>query len=104
MNRNELLKNFAIGFIPLFVFIIADEFWGTEVSLVVAVAVGLIYFFYYWLRHRRIEKMILLDTALIVLLGGISIALHNALFFKLKPALVEAILVGLLGVHAFSSR
>lgn len=104
MDRTELLKNFAIGFIPIFVFIIADEFWGTEVSLVVAVAVGLVYFFYYWLRHHRIEKMILLDTLLIVVLGGISILMHDALFFKLKPALVEAILVGLLGIHAFSSR
>ncbi len=104
MNRNELLKNFAIGFIPIFVFIIADEFWGTEISLVVAVAVGVLYFLYYLLRYRRVEKMIMLDTALIVIMGGVSLLLHNALFFKLKPALVESILVALLGIHAFSSR
>lgn len=104
LNRNDILKNFAIGFIPIFVFIIADEFWGTEVSLMVAVATGLLYLVYYLLRYRRLEKMILLDTGLIVLMGGISIAMHNALFFKLKPALIEAILVVLLGIHAFSSR
>jgi len=104
MNRNELLKNFAIGFIPIFVFIIADEFWGTEVSLTVAVAVGILYFVYYWLRYRRLEKMIMLDTALIIIMGGVSLLLHNALLFKLKPALVESILVALLGIHAFSSR
>jgi len=104
MNRNELLKNFAIGFIPIFVFILSDEFLGTEISLLIAIAVGLLYLIYYYFKYRTWEKFILLDTALIVLLGGISIILHDDIFFKLKPALIELILVAILGVHAFSSK
>ena len=76
MNRNELLKNFAIGFIPIFVFIIADEIFGTKIGLAVAIAVGVIYLIYYLFRYRRLEKFILFDTILIVFLGGVSIILQ----------------------------
>lgn len=104
MKHNELLKNFAIGFIPLFIFIIADEFFGTETGLLIAVAAGLAYLIYYLLRYRRLEKFILFDTLLIIVLGVVSILLHDEIFFKLKPALIELILVILLGIHAFSSK
>ncbi len=104
LNRNELLKNFAIGFLPLFVFILADELYGTEIGLIVALISGLLYLLYYLLRYKRVEKMILMDTLLILILGGVSIGLDNAIFFMLKPALVELILVAILGIHAFSSK
>ena len=104
MNKNDILKNFALGFIPLFVFIIADELFGTETGLIVAVAVGVVQLVYYIIRYRRLEKFIFFDTGLIILLGSISILLHDEIFFKLKPGLIELILVALVGVHAFSSK
>ena len=104
IDRSEIFKNFAIGFIPVFVFIVADALWGTEIGLAVAIAVGVIYLIYYLFRYRRLEKFILFDTALIVILGGISMILHDDLFFKLKPAFIEFILVIILGIHAFSSK
>ncbi|PIX35786.1 MAG: NUDIX hydrolase, partial [Bacteroidetes bacterium CG_4_8_14_3_um_filter_31_14] len=30
------------GFLPLFVFIAADEIWGTEIGLIVAIAFGVV--------------------------------------------------------------
>jgi len=104
MKRNEMLINFAIGFLPIFIFIIADELYGTTVGLIVAVVSGLLYFIYYLIRFRTMEKFILFDTVLVAGMGGVSLALNNALFFELKPAVVELILVVLLGVHAFSSK
>ena len=102
MDKKTLLKNFTIGFIPLLVFILADEFFGTTVGLVTAIITGLIEFVYYYFRFRQVEGFVLFDVGLIVILGGISIILDNDIFFKLKPALIEAIVVILLGVHAFS--
>jgi len=104
LNRNELLKNFAIGFLPIFIFIVADELYGTKTGLIVAILSGLAYLLYYFIRFKQIEKMILLDTALILAMGSISLIFDNDLFFKLKPALIELILVAILGIHAFSSR
>ena len=103
MNRTELLKKLLPGFIPLFVFIAADEIWGTKTGLFVAVAVGIAEMLYIAIKEKRFEKFVLFDTLLLVALGGVSIVLDNDIFFKLKPGLIEMILVVVLGISAFSN-
>ncbi|HCE58224.1 MAG TPA: NUDIX hydrolase, partial [Prolixibacteraceae bacterium] len=102
MTRTELLKKLLPGFIPLFVFIAADEIWGTKTGLFVAVGVGLAEMIWVAVKEKRFDKFILFDTLLLVALGGISILLDNDIFFKLKPGLIELILVAVLAVSAFS--
>lgn len=103
-DRKTLVKNLSLGFLPLLVFIAADELFGLTTGLVVAICFGLAEAaFTYW-REQRLDRFILFDTGLIVLLGLTSLLLHNDIFFKLKPALVESILVILLGVSAFSNN
>ena len=102
MSRTELLKKLLPGFIPLFVFIAADEIWGTEIGLFVAVGVGVIEMLWVGIREKRFDKFILFDTLLLVVLGAVSIILENDIFFKLKPGLIELILVAVLAVSAFS--
>lgn len=104
MDLRTLLKNFTIGFIPLFIFILVDELYGTRRGLVAAISIGIIEFSYYYFRYRQVEKFVLFDVGLIIILGGISILLDNDLFFKLKPALIELVLAALLAVHAFSTK
>jgi isopentenyldiphosphate isomerase/intracellular septation protein A len=102
MSRTELLKKLLPGFIPLFVFIAADEIWGTKIGLFVAVGVGVIEMLWVGIREKRFDKFILFDTLLLVVLGAVSIILENDIFFKLKPGLIELILVAVLAVSAFS--
>ena len=104
LDRKTLFKNLAIGFIPLFVFIIADELFGLTTGLIVAIVVGVGETLWVYQKEKRIDRFILFDTGLIVVLGGISLLLHNDIFFKLKPALIELILVILMGITAFSSK
>jgi isopentenyldiphosphate isomerase/intracellular septation protein A len=103
MSRTELLKKLLPGFIPLFVFIAADEIWGTKIGLFVAIAVGILEMLWVGLKEKRFDKFILFDTILLVGLGATSIVLENDIFFKLKPGLIELILVAVLGISAFSS-
>ena len=102
MNRTELLKKLLPGFIPLFVFIAADAIWGTKTGLLVAVGVGVAEMVWIGIREKRFDKFILFDTLLLVALGAVSILLDNDIFFKLKPGLIELILVVILAVSAFS--
>lgn len=102
-DQKTLLKNFSIGFLPLLVFIIAEEFFGLMIGLLTAVAFGMAETAYVFFHERRVDRFILFDTGLIVLLGLLSLLLENDIFFKLKPALVELILVILLGFSGFSS-
>lgn len=102
MNRTDLLKKLLPGFFPLIVFIIADEIWGTKIGLIVAVSFGIGQFLFTYIKEKIVDKFVLFDTALIIILGGISIILDNEIFFKLKPGLIEIILVGILGLSSFS--
>jgi intracellular septation protein A len=109
MDARLLIKNLLLGFIPLFIFIAADEFFGrcygeavgTRYALLTAIAMGVLQALYILFKEKRLDKMILLDTGLILVLGGVSLFSGNDLFFKLKPALVEFIMVAILGVVAF---
>ncbi len=103
MSRTELLKKLLPGFIPLFVFIAADEIWGTKVGLYVAVSVGILEMSWIGLKEKRFDRFVLFDTILLVALGAVSIFLENDIFFKLKPGLIELILVAVLGISAFSA-
>lgn len=103
MNKAELLKKLLPGFIPLFVFIAADEIWGTKTGLIVAIGVGLLELGWVGFKEKRFDKFILFDTVLLVILGVISIVLDNDIFFKLKPGLIELILLAVLAVSSFSS-
>jgi isopentenyldiphosphate isomerase/intracellular septation protein A len=102
MNQRKLLLQLLPGFIPLFAFIIADEFWGTKVGLIVAIASGTIELTYYRIKDRKFDKFILLDTLLIIILGLISIVLDNDVFFKIKPALIGVFMCIILGISAFT--
>lgn len=100
----SLLKKLLPGLLPLFIFILADEIWGTQVGLYVALAFGVGEFLFYWFRDKKIDKFILLDTGLLLVLGVISIALENDLFFKIKPALIECILLVIIALSLWGPR
>ncbi len=77
--------------LPLIVFIIVDTvFNNVKVSIISAIvfAAGQLLFFY--LKTGKFDWFVLLDVALIGGLGMVSIISKNDLFFKVKPAIVEA--------------
>jgi len=103
-SQLNLFKKLLPGLLPIFVFILVDEFWSTEAGVVVAVVFGVGQLGYVFIREKRFDKFVFYDTMLLVALGGISIALNDEIFFKLKPALINLIFCGVLGFSAFSSK
>jgi isopentenyldiphosphate isomerase/intracellular septation protein A len=102
MSKFQLLKKLLPGLLPLLVFILVDEIYGTEAGLIVAVCFGVAELIFTYIRNKEFDKFTLFDTLLIVILGIISYLLENDTFFKLKPALVGVILCILLGISAFT--
>lgn len=103
-NQLNLFKKLLPGLLPIFVFILVDELWSTEAGLVVAVVFGIGQLAYVFIREKRFDRFVFFDTLLLVALGGISIALNDEIFFKLKPALINLIFCAILGYSAFSSK
>ena len=81
MSKSELLKKLLPGFIPLFVFIAVDEIWGTRVGLVAALIIGVAEMVWIWIKEKRFDRFVLVDTGLLLALGSVSILLDNDIFF-----------------------
>ncbi len=104
MQQLGLLKKMLPGLLPIFIFILADEIWGTEIGLIVAVVIGILQLIYFAVKEKRLEKFVLFDTLLIIGMGAVSIILENDIFFKLKPAVIEFIMIAFLAFSLFSKH
>lgn len=101
---SKYLKLLLPGLLPLVLFVVADEFISTFAALVVALSSGAIIFAFTWIRFGKPDTFILVDTLILAAFGGVSLLLHDELFFKLKPGVIQSILVLILGVSAYSSK
>lgn len=102
MNKLDLLKHLAPGFLPLIVFIIADSFFEPAIAITIALATAMVELIISYIKDKTLDKFVLVDVGLIVALGMISILLDNEIFFKLKPAVIELLFCILLAVSVFS--
>ena len=109
MQGSSYLKNMLLGFLPLLLFVAADEFLSahypedvaTRYALILAMVFGIGEALYIYIREKRLDKMVLLDTFLILMMGGFSLLSGDEIFFKLKPAIIQLVSVVFLGVLAF---
>lgn len=104
MNKLDLIKRLLPGFLPIFIFILVDELWGTLYGLITAIAVGLVELIYTYIKEKKIDRFVILDVGLLVGLGTVSIALDNDVFFKLKPGIISLLMTGMIGFSAFSKH
>jgi len=102
MNKLDLIKRLLPGFLPILVFIIVDEIWGTWYGLIVAIGIGVIELGIGFIRHRRVDRFVIFDVGLLLALGGVSLLLDNDIFFKLKPGVISLLMTGMIGFSAFS--
>jgi intracellular septation protein A len=93
----RLLPVFAMQLLPLIVFIVVDGFVAdVRISILCAVIFAVLQLSFTYVKTRRFEWFVLIDVALIGLMGGVSIVFENDLFFKMKPAILEGVAVLLL--------
>jgi intracellular septation protein A len=89
--------------LPLLIFILVDMiFSNTVISIISAVAFAIFQMIFTFMKTGSPDYLILIDVALIAGLGALSIFLKNDLFFKMKPAIIEAIMVVLIIALAFA--
>ena len=80
-----------VQMLPLIVFIIVDSvFDNVGVSILSAIVFAAAQLVFFYVKTGRFDWFVLLDAALIAGLGTVSIVCRNDLFFKVKPAVIEA--------------
>ncbi len=94
---NNLIKNLIINLLPVLVFVVAEEFLSMNGALIVSFIFALIQFVVFYIIYKKLDYFILFDLLLIALFSYISYYFKNDLFFKLKPAIMELVLMVYLG-------
>lgn len=98
------MKTLALQLLPLLVFIVVDALVDdVRISIASAVLFAIVQLAITWRRTKRFDWFVVLDVALIVTMGGISIAFDDELFFKLKPAIIEGVSIVMMIALLFTS-
>lgn len=85
---------FLTQLFPLIVFIIVDSLvTDVRISILSAIVFAAGQLIFTYLKTRQFDWFVLLDVGLIAALGAISIIFKNDLFFKVKPAIIEAVTI-----------
>ena len=79
---------FLYDYFPIICFFVAYKFYGIYTATAVTMLAAFLQVGFYWLQHRRFEKMHLITLVLILLMGGATLISHNDLFIKWKPSLI----------------
>jgi intracellular septation protein len=58
------------------------------VATTVIIPAALAQLAYVWLRHKRLDKMLLFSTALVLVFGGLTLYLHDKRFIMWKPTVL----------------
>ena len=81
-------------YLPIVIFFIGYKWHGIYFGTAAAMVASVIQIAVYWLLYRKTETMHLVTTALILVLGGMTLIFHNSLFFKWKPTVVFWVFAG----------
>jgi len=76
-------------FFPVLLFFIAYKAFDIYVATVVAIVTSVIQVITFRIRYKRYEGMHLVTLGLIVVFGGATLILHDEMFIKWKPSIVN---------------
>ena len=92
-------------FFPLLVFFAAYMVYDLYVATAAIMVAIWLQIAYQWLRHRKVNKMLLVSGILVGVLGGITLALRNPLFIQWKVTVVNWLFAAaFLGSRYFGSK
>lgn len=92
-------------FLPLIVFFAAYRLYDLYVATAVLMVTMALQLAYQWLRHRKVNKMLLISTLLVAVFGGITLAVRNPVFIQWKVTVVNWLFAAaFLGSQLFSAK
>ncbi|WP_323072358.1 septation protein A [Mycetohabitans endofungorum] len=74
--------------LPIALFFVAFKVWNIYVATGVAIAAVLVQVTWSAFRHRRVDPMLWVSLAIVVVFGGATLVLHNDTFIKWKPTVL----------------
>jgi intracellular septation protein len=77
-----------IDLLPVILFFIAYKKAGIFVATSVAIISTLVLMLIVWIKRGKIDKMLMINGAVITVLGGITLLLHDKTYIMWKPTVI----------------
>lgn len=74
---------------PVVLFFIAYKMYDIYTATAVIIIASVVQVGYFYLKHKRVEKIHIITLALILVLGGLTLVLQDEDFIKWKPTIVN---------------
>ena len=91
---------FLFDLFPVILFFIAFKLQGIYVATAFAIAASFAQIGWLWLRGRKIDAMLWVSLAIIVVFGSATLLLHDETFIKWKPTVLYWLFASVLSVSA----
>ena len=78
-----------VEFFPIVLFFIAFKLYDIYVATAVVIGATIVQVAYAWFKHRKVETMQWITLALVVVMGGLTLILHDEQFVKWKLSIIE---------------
>jgi intracellular septation protein len=95
---------FLFDFFPVILFFAAFQLWDIYVATAVAIAASFTQIGWLALRRRRIDPMLWASLGIIVVFGGLTLALRDKTFIQWKPTVLYWLFGAVLAGGALSGR
>ena len=105
LDSYNLPMKFLFDVFPILLFFVAFKLWGIYAATATAIGATLVQVAWSWLRHRKVDNMLWVSLAIIVIFGGATLVLQNETFIKWKPTVLYWMFgIILLGAKVFFNK
>ena len=95
---------FLFDLFPVFLFFAAFQVWDIYVATGVAIAASIVQIGWLALRRRKIDPMLWASLAIILVFGGLTLALRDKTFIQWKPTVLYWLFAAVLAGGALAGR
>jgi intracellular septation protein len=95
---------FLFDIFPVVLFFIAFKVYDIYVATGVAIAATFLQIGWTWLRHRKVDNLLWVSFAVIVVFGGATLLLQDETFIKWKPTVLYWLFSAVLAVAVLAFR
>jgi intracellular septation protein len=95
---------FLFDIFPVVLFFIAFKVFDIYVATAVAIAATFLQIGWTWVRHRKVDNLLWVSFAVIVVFGGATLLLQDETFIKWKPTVLYWLFAAVLAVAELAFR